>query len=405
MKSVVILGDGMADYKIEKLGNKTILDVAKKTNTDALCALGEIGLARTVPPSMKPGSDNANLAVMGYDPLSCYTGRSPLEAVSIGVPLEDGDVTMRLNLVTLSDDEPFENKTMVDYSAGEITTGEARELIAALKPLFDNSERTLYPGISYRHCLKLKNFVGNPVFTPPHDISDRKITDYLPSGDHAEEFLTLYKKAYKILSSHPVNKERIKRGLNPANCCWLWGMGTKPSLENYKDKYGVDGAVISAVDLIKGIGMLSGMEVIEVEGATGNVDTNFDGKAKAAIDAFSRGKNYVYIHMEAPDEAGHHGDVETKIKAVELIDEKVVGPVWKYLESTGEDYNILIMPDHPTPVALKTHVKDPVPFILYRSYDEKKCGLKYNEDNGKTGKYFENGYELCRYMLGERSGK
>lgn len=399
MKSVVILGDGMADYKIKELGNKTILDVAKKPATDKLCALGEIGLARTVPPSMKPGSDNANLAVMGYNPLLCYTGRSPLEAVSIGVPLADGDVTMRLNLVTLSGDEPFENKVMLDYSAGEITTDEARELILALKPIIDGNERTLYAGISYRHCLKIKGFSGKLELTPPHDISDKVIKDYLPVGDGAQEFIELYKRSYEILSKHPVNKEREKRGLNPANCCWLWGIGTKPSLENYKEKYSVDGAVISAVDLIKGIGILSGMEVIEVDGATGNIDTNFDGKAKAAIDALERGKNYVYIHMEAPDEAGHHGDIETKIKAVELIDEKVVKPVWEYLQNLGEPFNILIMPDHPTPIALKTHVKDPVPFTLYRSYDEKKCGFTYNEDNAKTGKYFENGYELCGYML------
>ena len=399
MKSVVILGDGMADYKIKELGDKTILDVAKKPAIDKLCALGEIGLARTVPPSMKPGSDNANLAVMGYNPLLCYTGRSPLEAVSIGVPLADGDVTMRLNLVTLSNDEPFENKVMLDYSAGEITTDEARELIAALKPVIDNAKRTLYVGISYRHCLKIKGFSSKLELTPPHDISDKVIKDYLPLGDGAEEFIELYKRSYEILSKHPVNKEREKRGLNPANCCWLWGIGTKPSLENYKEKYRVDGAVISAVDLIKGIGILSGMEVIEVDGATGNIDTNFDGKAKAAIDAIKRGKDYVYVHMEAPDEAGHHGDIETKIKAVELIDEKVVKPVWEYLRKSGEPFNILIMPDHPTPIALKTHVKDPVPFALYRSYDEKKCGFSYNEDNAKTGKYFENGYELCGYML------
>ncbi len=399
MKSVVILGDGMADHKIRQLGNKTVLDVAKKPNIDMLCALGETGLAKTVPDGMKPGSDNANLAVMGYDPNVCYTGRSPLEAASMGVPMDEGNVAIRLNLVTLSEDEPFEKKIMVDYSAGEITTKEACELIKALKPLFDGENSALYEGLSYRHCLRLKGFDGVIELTPPHDISDRPITDHLPKGDHADEIISLYKKAYEILSTHPINIERKKKGLNPANCCWLWGMGTKPSLESYAEKFNVNGAVISAVDLIKGIGMLSGMEVIEVEGATGNIDTNFDGKAIAAIDALKRGKDYVYVHIEAPDEAGHHGDVETKIKAVELIDSKVVKPIAEYLKSTGEEYNIMIMPDHPTPVALKTHVNEPVPFALYRSYDEKMCGLSYNEDNGKKGKYFANGWELSAYML------
>ncbi len=402
MKSVVILGDGMADRKIRKLNNKTILDVAKKPNIDMLCALGETGLAKTVPDNMKPGSDNANLAVMGYNPNVYYTGRSPLEAASMGVPLSDGDVAIRLNLVTLSSDENFEDKIMVDYSAGEITTEEASELIRAIKPLFDDKNRTLFEGLSYRHCLKIKNFDGKTEFTPPHDISDKRIGEYLPKGDFSEEFIEIYKKAYDILSNHPINIKRIAEDKNPANCCWLWGMGTKPSLESYGEKYKVNGAVISAVDLIKGIGMLSGMEVIDVEGATGNIDTNFDGKAAAAIDALKRGKDYVYVHIEAPDEAGHHGDIETKIKAVELIDKKIVKPIAEYLKSTGEAYNILIMPDHPTPIALKTHVNEPVPFVLYRSYDEKMCGLSYNEDNGKKGKYFENGWELCSYMLNGR---
>lgn len=402
MKTVVILGDGMADYKIKALNNKSILDVANKPYMDMVAKKGEIGLSRTVPPSMKPGSDNANLSVMGYNALECYTGRSPLEAVSIGVHLDEDDITFRCNLITVSDDEVFEEKTLLDYSADEITTEEARELINALKPYIDDNNSTLYAGISYRHCLKIKGFKGEVDMTPPHNIPDQKIKDYLPKGANAEGFLQMYKKSYEILSKHPVNLDRIKRGLRPANCCWLWGMGTKPALQNYKEKYNVDGAVISAVDLIKGIGMLAGMEVIEVEGATGNVNTNFDGKAKAAIDAFIRGKEYVYIHMEAPDEAGHRGELENKIKAVELIDQKVLKPVWEYLESTGEDYNILVMPDHPTPVEIRTHVSDPVPFALYRSYDNKNMGLTYTEDNAKCGKYFENGFELCAYMLNNK---
>lgn len=399
MKSVIILGDGMADYKIESLGNKTVLDVAKKPYMDELAYLGEVGLARTVPPSMKPGSDNANLAVMGYNPLNCYTGRSPLEAVSIGVTLNDEDVTMRCNLVTLSEESNFEEKIMVDYSSDEITTEEAKELIKALKPMVDNEIMTLYSGISYRHCLKIKGYSKELQLTPPHDISDKKITEYLPKGEDGEFFVNMYKKSYEVLKNHPINIERVKRGLRPANSMWLWGMGTKPSLENFNKKNNVKGGVISAVDLIKGIGILAGMKVIEVEGATGNVNTNFEGKAKGAIDALSSELDFVYIHMEAPDEAGHRGEIDNKIKSVELIDQKVVKPVWDYLKGCGEEYSILIMPDHPTPIKLKTHVKDPVPYIMYKSGNEKKCGLTYNEDNGKKGQFYERAYELLPQLL------
>ncbi len=400
MKTVVILGDGMADYKVESLGGKSVLDVAKKPNMDMIGRLGEVGLARTVPCSMKPGSDNANLSVLGYNPLVCYTGRSPLEAVSIGVTLSDTDVTFRCNLVNLSGDEIFENKVMVDYSSDEITTEESKQLIAALKPMVDTELTTLYSGISYRHCLKIDGFKGDMDLTPPHDISDRKITEYLPKGEVGKKFIEMYKKSYEILMAHPVNKARIERGLRPANSMWLWGMGTKPKLENFKEKNGVKAAMISAVDLLKGIAILSGMESIDVEGATGNVDTNFEGKADACIDALKRGHQYVYVHMEAPDEAGHRGEIQNKIKAVELIDSVVIKKVWDYLKSQGEDYNILVMPDHPTPLALKTHVKDPVPYALFRSYDNKNMGMDYNEDNAvKSGIFFEEGYKLLDYVL------
>ncbi|MEG1805180.1 MAG: cofactor-independent phosphoglycerate mutase [Clostridia bacterium] len=400
MKTVVILGDGMADYKIAELGGKSILDVAKKPYMDMIAKLGEVGLSRTVPPSMKPGSDNANLSVMGYDSMKCYTGRSPLEAVSIGVKLDDDDVTFRCNLVNLSDDARYEDKTMIDYSSDEITTEESRQLIEALKPLINGDGRELFAGISYRHCLKIKGFKGDMDLTPPHDISEKKITNYLPKTAQGEFFIDLYKKSYEILSKHPVNLARVKRGLRPANSMWLWGMGTKPALENFYEKNHVKGAVISAVDLIKGIGILAGMEVIEVEGATGKVHTNFDGKAQAAIDAFKRGLDFVYIHMEAPDEAGHRGELDNKIKSVELIDEKVVAPVWNYFKSLNEPYRILIMPDHPTPIALRTHVKDPVPYALLKSEKPSNCGLNYNEDNGaKSRIFYENGFELLSYVL------
>lgn len=398
MKYIVMLGDGMADYPMEALGGKTPLEVAKKPNIDRLARGGRLGMVKTVPDELKPGSDVANLSAMGYDPLKCYTGRSPLEAVSIGIQMDDTDVAFRCNLVTLSDDAEYAEKTMVDYSSGEITTAEAAELIRAVDETFRTDEILFYPGISYRHCMIWHQGPVGLNLTPPHDISDRKITEYLPQNP---VILDLMKRSYEILKDHPINQDRMARGLNPANSIWLWGEGTRPGVTGFEAAYGVKASVISAVDLIKGIGLCAGMKVIEVEGATGNIDTNFKGKGEAALKTLLDGQDLVYIHVEAPDECGHHGDLEGKIQAIERIDQDIVGPLLKGLEEAGEDYSILVMPDHPTPISIKTHISDPIPYLLYCSTDVTDSGIDtYTEKTGKsTGVYVEPGYLLMQQLL------
>ena len=398
MKYIVMLGDGMADYPVEALGGKTPLEVAKKPNIDRLARGGRLGMVKTVPDGLKPGSDVANLSAMGYDPLKCYTGRSPLETVSIGIQMDDTDVAFRCNLVTLSDDAEYAEKTMVDYSSGEITTAEAAELIRAVDEAFRTDEILFYPGISYRHCMIWHQGPVGLNLTPPHDISDRKITEYLPQNP---VILDLMKRSYEILKAHPINQDRMARGLNPANSIWLWGEGTRPGVTGFEAAYGVKASVISAVDLIKGIGLCAGMKVIEVEGATGNIDTNFKGKGEAALKTLLDGQDLVYIHVEAPDECGHHGDLEGKIQAIERIDQDIVGPLLKGLEEAGEDYSILVMPDHPTPISIKTHISDPIPYLLYCSTDVTDSGIDtYTEKTGKsTGVYVEPGYLLMQQLL------
>lgn len=388
----------MADYPVEALGGKTPLEVAKKPNIDRLARGGRLGMVKTVPDGLKPGSDVANLSAMGYDPLKCYTGRSPLEAVSIGIQMDDTDVAFRCNLVTLSDDAEYAEKTMVDYSSGEITTAEAAELIRAVDEAFRTDEILFYPGISYRHCMIWHQGPVGLNLTPPHDISDRKITEYLPQNP---VILDLMKRSYEILKDHPINQDRMARGLNPANSIWLWGEGTRPGVTGFEAAYGVKASVISAVDLIKGIGLCAGMKVIEVEGATGNIDTNFKGKGEAALKTLLNGQDLVYIHVEAPDECGHHGDLEGKIQAIERIDQDIVGPLLKGLEEAGEDYSILVMPDHPTPISIKTHISDPIPYLLYCSTDVTDSGIDtYTEKTGKsTGVYVEPGYLLMQQLL------
>ncbi len=399
MKTIVILGDGMADLPLKNFGGRTPLEIAKKPNMDRLCKDGETGLVKTVPDTLKPGSDVANLAVMGYNPEKYYTGRSPLEAVSMGIKMKADDIALRCNLVTLSDEENYRDKTMLDYSAGEISTEEAAILIDAVNKELSEKDLNFYPGISYRHCLIAKGHDTKAELTPPHDISDKQIKDYLPKGGFGEIYEKLMRKSYEILKDHPVNLKRKQKGLNPANSIWLWGAGSKPELDDFKKKNGVSGAVISAVDLVKGIGICAGMKIFNVDGATGNINTNFSGKAKTAIDALSE-YDFVYLHIEAPDECGHHGDTEGKIKSIELIDEKVVAPVADYLERRGNKFNILIMPDHPTPIGLKTHTKEPVPYLLYRNYRPMECGLAYNEKNAlKSGNFIEYGYTLIDKVL------
>lgn len=398
MKYIVMLGDGMADIPIESLGNITPLEAAKKPQIDKLAKGGILGMVKTVPDGMKPGSDVANLSAMGYDPLECYTGRSPLEAVSIGISLSDTDIAFRCNLVTLSDEENYEEKAMLDYSAGEISTEEATDIIKSVNDAFRSEKIKFYTGISYRHCMVWDGGALSQELTPPHDISDRKIKNYLPKNEHIRHMM---EKSYSILKNHTVNLKRIEKGLNPANAIWLWGEGTRPAVANFKEKFGLNGTVISAVDLIKGIGICAGLDVVEVEGATGNIDTNFLGKGEAALNALLNGSDYVYIHVEAPDECGHRGELDNKIKSIELIDEKIVGPLLKGLSDAKEEYSILVMPDHPTPLSTKTHSSAPVPFLIYRSNDVKDSGiLTYSEKTAsQTGLYFERGHELFKSFL------
>ncbi len=390
MKYVVILCDGMADYNDEN--GLTPMKVAEKPTMDALCERGELGLVQTVPAGMKAGSDVANLSVMGYDPKKYYSGRSPLEAASIGIALGGDDVTYRLNLVTLSDDENFENKTMLDYSAGEIKTDKAEKLIKLLQPIVPKGFE-LFSGVSYRHCLVYRRGKSGAELTPPHDISGRVIKDYLPKGENSEIFGEFFEKANELLSRSPENDTK-------ANAVWIWGEGKKPALDDFYKKFGKTGAVISAVDLIKGIGVLTDMRVINVDGATGTVNTNFDGKAAAAINAL-KDCDYVYVHLEAPDECGHQGDKAGKIRSIELIDEKIVSPVLAALKNSGEDFRIMILPDHATPLCLKTHTSDPVPYVLYDSREKIKSGKNFNEDSAKeTGIKVNSGVELTEKLFG-----
>lgn len=400
MKYILILGDGMADYPISQLNNKTPLQYAKKPHIDFLAQNAEVGTVKTIPDGIPPGSDAANLSVMGYNPRVYYTGRSPLEAASMGIDLSDTDVAIRCNLVTLSEDEEYDQKTMIDYSSDEISSEEAKELIYEINRHFKNDSICFYPGISYRHCMVWKNGYTGLKLTPPHDILEKKITNYLPSGENTEILLDMMIKSYDILKDHPVNKARVSRGLRPANSIWLWGEGKKPSIPKFYDKYKLNGSVISAVDLIKGIGILAGFRNVEVEGATGNIDTNFYGKAQAALKELESGQDFVYLHIEAPDECGHRHEIENKVKSIELIDDRIVGPIIEGLEKY-DDYRILILPDHPTPLSLRTHTAEPVPFLLYQKTNPKKSGVTgYDElQAAKTGIIFNDGYKLMDHFI------
>ena len=383
MKYFVLIPDGMADRPIPQLDGKTPMEAAYKPNMDRLAKISVAGTAMNVPAHMVPESDTANLAILSYDPAIYSRGRSPLEAVSMGIELEPDDTAIRCNVVTVSDDDlPYEEKTMVDHSADEITTEEADQLVRALNEALPMEGRILHTGISYRHCLVWKNADPKYNFERPHDIIGRKIGDYLPKEENGgAAFLEFMKKGYEVLNHHPVNEDRRRRGLRPANSPWLWSPGTKPALPSFKEKWGINGAVISAVDLIKGIGLCAEMEVINVDGATGNYSTNYTGKANAAIDAFRRGSDLVYVHVEAPDECGHRGEWDVKVKAIEKIDELILAPVFKYLEESGEDFKVLVLPDHPTPVKIRTHSHEAVPFFLYDSR-KTSCGVDlFSEDN------------------------
>ena len=398
MKYIIVLGDGMADEPLAELGDKTPLVYAKTPNMDKLSKMSKIGLAKTIPEGMNPGSDTANLAVLGYDPKKYYTGRSPLEALSIGVHMEDDDIAIRCNIVTVSDDDlPYEEKTVVDHSSSEISTEDAEVLLNAVREELEDDIYKYYLGTSYRHCTIWKK--GQVVdLTPPHDILGKVIGEYLPEDDMLREMM---KKSYDILNEHPLNIERAKKGLNKANSIWFWGAGTKPILDSFEGKFGKKGAMISAVDLLKGIAVGAQMNNIEVEGADGTLETNYEGKAEAAVKAVTEdGNEFVYIHVEAPDEMGHQGSIERKVKAIEYLDTRVIGPVYEAMKASGEDFRMLIMPDHPTPICIRTHSSDPVPYMLYDSTKEESNTWNYNEKEAKeSGNYLDDGYTLINELL------
>lgn len=402
MKYVVVLCDGMADYPVPALGGKTPMMVAKKPHIDALAAKAEVGLVRTVAPGLKPGSDVANMSVLGFDPHRFYTGRSPLEAASIGIDMKDSDVSLRTNLVTLSDKgEPFADKVIEDYCADDISTEEARQLIEAVQAAFGGGEYDFYTGVSYRHCLIWHGGtteLGN--MTPPHDITGKVIGPHLSTAETARPLLEMMEKSFDLLKDHPVNKARVAAGRRPANCIWLWGEGKRPALRPFEALYGIKGGMVSAVDLLKGIANCAGMEVAEVPGATGYIDTDFEGKAKAALDLLTR-NDLVYVHFEAPDECGHRNEPENKVKAIEMIDSRVLPILEEGLEQY-EDYKILLLPDHPTPIVTRTHASDPVPYLLYQKSAPKAGVNTINEETAKaTGIYMENGPAMMPHFLGQ----
>ena len=403
MKYLVVIPDGMADVPVEALGNKTPMEAADKPTMDALARVSTVGRVLNVPHGMVPESDTANMAILSFDPKVYSRGRSPLEAVSMGIEMQPDETADRCTVVTISDDEgvDYEDRVMLDHSADEISTEEADGLIKALDAALGNDVRCFHTGISYRHCLIWKNGDDHYDFSRPHDIIGRTIRDYLPKEENGgADFRELMKASYDILNHHPINEARRARGLKPANSAWLWSPGKKPQLPNFKDKWGVDGTVISAVDLIKGIGLCAGMQSIDVEGATGNVHTNYDGKAQAAINAFKEGAEFIYVHVEGPDECGHRAEINNKVLSIELIDKKILSPVYEHLKSTGEDFKILVLPDHPTPLCIRTHSPDSVPFFLYDSRREVAGVEGFSEATAaETGLYIPEGHTLLDIMI------
>ncbi|MGI6007049.1 MAG: cofactor-independent phosphoglycerate mutase [Ruminococcus sp.] len=399
MKYVVILGDGMADEPIAQLGEKTPLEYAGTPAMDELANMSEMGMVHTIPEGMSPGSDTANLSVMGYDPKIYYTGRSPLEALSIGVDMKPDDVAIRCNLVTLSEEEPYDGKKIIDHSSDEISTGDAAVLLDAVKKELENESYQFYLGTSYRHCLIWAK--GSVVeLTPPHDILGQVIGAHLPQD---EILRNMQKRSYEILANHPLNLERKRQGKNPANSIWFWGAGTRPALSSFYEKYHKKGVMISAVDLLKGIAVGAGMDNISVEGANGGLHTNYEGKANAAVKALTEdGYDFAYIHVEAPDEVGHQGSVERKVQAIEYLDQRVIRLVKEGLDAAGVDYRMLILPDHPTPIRVRTHTADPVPYLLYDSRKKENHSWKYNEKEAAlTGRKLEEGWMMMEHLFEE----
>ncbi len=399
MKYVIVLGDGMADEPIQELNGKTPLEYADTPMMDMLAAKAEIGLVHTIPEGMKPGSDTANLSVIGYDPKKYYTGRSPLEALSIGVDMKATDVALRTNMVTISEDDvPYEEKKIIDHSSGEISTEDAAILLEAVKEGLKKEGYEFYLGTSYRHLLIWDK--GEVVeLTAPHDVLGQTIGQYLPEDKVLRDMMV---KSYDILNNHPINVKRAEAGLNKANSLWFWGAGTRPALSSFEEKTGKKAVMISAVDLLKGIAVGASMHNIEVEGANGGLHTNYEGKAQAAVDALTKdGYDFAYVHVEAPDEMGHQGSVERKVKAIENLDQRVIKKVVEGLEASGEDFRLLVLPDHPTPIRVRTHTSSPVPYMLYDSTDVKDNAWHYNEKEGKiSGNYVAEGHTMIDYFLG-----
>jgi len=399
MKYIVVLGDGMSDEPVAALGGKTPLEYANIPTMDELASKGELGMVQNVPAGMSPGSEIANLSVMGYDPLTDFTGRSPLEALSVGVEMEPDDLIFRCNVVTLTEEEPYAEKTILDHSSGEISTREADILMDAIREAFDDETFQFYTGTSYRHIMVWKKGHASHL-EPPHDHLTQVIGDYLPEDPTLRAFM---EKSFDILNNHPVNLKRAAQGKRKANSLWYWGAGTKPSLRAFEEKTGLKGAMVSAVDLLKGIAVGAGMQICEVEGATGSIDTNWEGKAQAAIDALLKdGCDFCYIHVEAPDEMGHQGLTEEKVRSIEYLDSRVIAPLKKALEAAGEDFRMLVLPDHPTPIRIRTHSADPVPYVLYDSTRQAKKIARFSEAEAvATGIFEPQGHKLMERLLQE----
>ena len=397
MKYIVVLGDGMSDEPMEALGGRTPLEAARTPVMDELAGKGELGMVQNVPAGMAPGSDVANLSVLGYDPLTSYSGRSPLEALSIGIQMEPDDMIFRCNVVTLTEEEPYAEKTILDHSSGEISTQDADILMDTIRDAFNNEEFQFYTGTSYRHILVWKGG-RKALLEPPHDHLTKVIGPYLPKETVLRDFM---ERSFDLLNGHPLNQARAAQGKNKANSLWFWGAGTKPSLQNFSEKTGLSGAMISAVDLLKGIAVGSGMKVCQVEGATGSIDTNWEGKAQAAMDALLKdGCDFAYIHVEAPDEMAHQGLMEEKVRSIEYLDSRLIAPVKKAMEDAGEDFRMLILPDHPNPLRYRTHTADPVPYVLYDSTRQLRKIAHYSEkEAAATGIFEPQGHKLLEKFL------
>jgi 2,3-bisphosphoglycerate-independent phosphoglycerate mutase len=404
MKYVILLGDGMADYPSKKLGGKTPLECAFTPFMDQIAAEGTIGLVDTIPRGMSPGSDVATLSVLGYDPAQTYSGRGPLEAVSMGIPLNEKDMVYRCNLVTLGNQDSSD-AYMDDFTSEHITSEEAKEIILDINKKLGSDLYEFFPGVGYRHLFVRRNADSSPQTTPPHDITGRPIAPYLPHGDSEEEIKDIMGRAAEILKNHPVNLKRRSIGKKPANSIWLWGQGRKPKMVPLTEKYSITGGMISAVDLLKGIGLMAGLKVFPVEGATGYIDTNYEGKAKMALDVL-KFMDFVFVHLEAPDEMGHEGNAAGKIKAIELFDEKIVGPVLNRMDSYGEDYRIIVLSDHPTPIDVKTHVADPSPFAVLssRKNENRAAGVPFRERSARESRIVVSpGHLLMEKFMGNWS--